>query len=128
MLKSRAKVNGETHPDIDLAYERGMGVRVRRIQGELLLAKARQEVLTLEEVERQAQFVATILRQQILAFPAKYAPQTARELGLPNERAIKVVFDRVAHALCNELSHFHEKVTDANWFDENEPTPRTRKS
>ena len=64
-------MNGEARPDIDLAYERGMGVRVRRMQGELLLAKARQEVLTLEEVQRQAEFVATTLRQQILAFPAK---------------------------------------------------------
>ena len=57
MPKSRAKsrkVNGEGRPDIDLAYERGMGVRVRRMHGELLLAKARQEVLTLEEVQRQA--------------------------------------------------------------------------
>jgi hypothetical protein len=75
--KPRAKsegVNGKAHPEIDLAYERGMGVRVRRMQGELLLAKARQEVLTVEEVQRQAEFVATILRQQILTFPAKYAP------------------------------------------------------
>ena len=114
-------MNGEAHPDIDLVYERGMGVRVRRMQGELLLAKARQEVLTLEEVQRQAEFVATTLRQQILAFPAKFAPTVARELGLPNERAIKTVFDKVAHALCNELSYFHEKITDTNWLDESEP-------
>jgi hypothetical protein len=100
-----AKVNGKAHPDIDLAFERGMGVRVRRMQGELLLAKARSEVLTVEEVRAQAEFVATILRQQILAFPAKYAPQAARELGIPNERVVKGVFDKVAHALCNELSH-----------------------
>jgi hypothetical protein len=121
MAKSRAKsrkVNGEGPPDIDLAYERGMGVRVRHMHGELLLAKARQEVLTLEEVQRQAEFVATILRQQILAFPAKYAPAAARELGLPNERQLKKVFDGVAHSVCNELSHFYEKVTDANWLKE----------
>jgi hypothetical protein len=31
------------------------------MQGELLLAKARQEVLTVEEVRRQAEFVATTL-------------------------------------------------------------------
>jgi hypothetical protein len=113
-----AKVNGEAHPDIDLAFERGMGVRVRRMQGELLLAKARSEVLTVEEVRAQAEFVATILRQQILAFPAKYAPAAARELGIPNERVVKGVFDRVAYALCPELSHFHEKLTDANWLAE----------
>jgi hypothetical protein len=115
-----AKVNGKAHPVIDLAFERGMGVRVRRMQGELLLAKARQEVLTVEEVRRQAEFVATTLRQQILAFPAKYAPAAARELGVANERAIKGVFDRVAHTLCNELSHFHEKLTDANWLVESD--------
>jgi hypothetical protein len=109
-----AKVNGTALPVIDLAFERGLGVRVRRMQGELLLAKARQEVLTVEEVRRQAEFVATTLRQQILAFPAKYAPQTARELGLSNERVIKGVFDKVAYALCHELSHFYEKLTDAS--------------
>ena len=32
---------------------------VRRMQGELLLAKARQEVLMVAEVQRQAEFVAT---------------------------------------------------------------------
>jgi hypothetical protein len=91
-----------------------MGVRVRRMQGELLLAKARSEVLTVEEVRAQAEFVATILRQQILAFPAKHAPVAARELGVPNERVVKGVFDKVAHALCHELSHFYEKITDAS--------------
>jgi hypothetical protein len=128
MPKSRtrsAKVNGEAHPEIDLAFERGMGVRVRRMQGELLLAKARQEVLTVEEVRAQAEFVATILRQQILAFPAKHAPAAARELGVPNERVVKGVFDKVAHDLCRELSHFHEKLTDANWLAESEPIPGT---
>jgi hypothetical protein len=121
MPKPRAKspkVNGKAHSDIDLAYERGMGVR--RMQGELLLAKARHEVLTVEEVRRQAEFVATILRQQILAFPAKYAPAAARELGVPNERVLKVVFDKVAHALCNELSHFYEKLTDASQLVESD--------
>jgi len=123
MPKPRAKsteVNGKAHPEIDLAFERGMGVRVRRMQGELLLATARQEVLTVEEVRRQAEFVATTLRQQILVFPAKYAPAAALELGVPNERVLKGVFDKVAHALCNELSHFYEKITDANWLTESD--------
>ena len=74
MRKARTKsqkVNGKSAPDIDLAYERGMGVRVRRMQGELLLAKARGDVLTVEEVQRQAEFVAITLRQQVLAFPSK---------------------------------------------------------
>ena len=115
-----AKVNGNAHPAIDLAFERGMGVRVRRMQGELLLAKARQEVLMVEEVQRQAEFVATILRQQILAFPAKYAPAAARELRVPNERVLKGVFDKVAHVLCNELSHFYEKLTDASQLVESD--------
>jgi hypothetical protein len=79
------------------------------MQGKLLLAKARQEVLTLEEVQRQAEFVATTLRQQILAFPAKYAPQASRELGLPNERAIKTVFDKVAKKFAQRVNLTAEK-------------------
>ena len=116
MPKSKnQKLNGDPKPEIDLAYERGMGVRVRRMTGELLLAKARGDVIPIDEVERQAIDVATVLRRQILAIGAKYRPINARlVVGLQNEREGKRALDQIAHALCTELSHFHKKIADPN--------------
>jgi hypothetical protein len=79
--------------------------------GELLLAKARGDVIPIDEVERQAIDVATVLRRQILAIGAKYARLIA---GLQNEREGKRALDQIAHALCTELSHFHKKIADPN--------------
>lgn len=42
-------------------------MRVRRMQGELLLAKARQEVLMVAEVQRQAELVATNWKDDVCA-------------------------------------------------------------
>lgn len=112
MPKSKnQKLNGDPKPEIDLTYERGMGVRVRRMTGELLLAKARGDVIPIDEVERQAMDVATVLRRQILAIGAKYARLV---VGVQNEREGKRALDQIAHALCTELSHFHKKITDPN--------------
>ncbi|MGA7901185.1 MAG: hypothetical protein WCA06_00960 [Terrimicrobiaceae bacterium] len=58
---------GKGPSPIDLVYEGGMGVRVRRMQGELLLAKARQEVLMVAEVQRQAELVATNWKDDVCA-------------------------------------------------------------
>jgi hypothetical protein len=35
-------------------------------------------------------------------------------VGLQNEREGKRALDQIAHALCTELSHFHEKIADPN--------------
>jgi hypothetical protein len=107
----RERLNGVVY---DHDTEKTRATIVRRQQNELLLAKARDEVILKPLVEAQATFVAVTLRQMILAFPRKAA---RRMVGLPDEKAAKRILDKVAHDLCKELAHFPEKITDPGWLE-----------
>jgi hypothetical protein len=107
----RERLNGVVY---DHDTEKTRATIVRRQQNELLLAKARDEVILKPLVEAQATFVAVTLRQMILAFPLKAA---RKMVGLPDEKAAKRILDKVAHDLCKELAHFPEKITDPGWLE-----------
>ena len=100
-IKSRReRLNGAVY---DHDTEKTRATIVRRQQNELLLAKARDEVILKPLVDAQATFVAVTLRQMILAFPLKAA---RKMVGLPDEKAAKRILDKIAHDLCKELVSF----------------------
>jgi hypothetical protein len=110
-IKSRReRLNGAVY---DHDTEKTRATIVRRQQNELLLAKARDEVILKPLVEAQATFVAVMLRQMILSFPLKAA---RKMVGLPDEAA-KRMLDKIAHDLCKELVSFPQKITDPNWLE-----------
>jgi hypothetical protein len=111
-IKSRReRLNGAVY---DHDTEKTRATIVRRQQNELLLAKARDEVILKPLVEAQATFVAVTLRQMILAFPLKAA---RKMVGLPDEKVAKRMLDKIAHDLCKELVSFPQKITDPNWLE-----------
>ena len=113
-IKSRReRLNGAVY---DHDTEKTRATIVRRQQNELLLAKARDEVILKPLVEAQATFVAVTLRQMILAFPLKAA---RKMVGLPDEKAAKRMLDKIAHDLCKELVSFPQKITDPESAREN---------
>jgi hypothetical protein len=111
-IKSRReRLNGAVY---DHDTEKTRATIVRRQQNELLLARARDEVILKPLVEAQATFVATVLRQMILAFPLKAA---RKMVGLSDEKTAKRVLDEIAHDLCKELANFPQKITDPGWLE-----------
>jgi hypothetical protein len=108
----------------DHDVEKTRATIVRRQQNELLLARARDEVILKPLVEAQATFVAVTLRQMILAFPLKAA---RKMVGLPDEKAAKRFLDKVAHDLCKEPASFSSKIVDPDWL-EKKPRGRSLKS
>jgi hypothetical protein len=57
----------------ELTGERSREIRTRRMQSELLLAKARGELIPKSLVQNQASFLLVALRQRISQLPASYA-------------------------------------------------------
>jgi hypothetical protein len=111
-IKSRReRLNGAVY---DHDTEKTRATVVRRQQNELLLARARDEVILKPLIEAQATFVAVTLRQMILAFPLKAA---RKMVGLPDEKAAKRILDKVAHDLCKELASFPSKIVDPDWLE-----------
>jgi hypothetical protein len=109
--RRRERLNGAVY---DHDTEKTRATIVRRQQNELLLAKARDEVILKPLVEAQATFVAVTLRQMILAFPLKAA---RKMVGLPDEKPAKRILDKIAHDLCKELTSFPAKITDPDWLE-----------
>jgi hypothetical protein len=90
-LEARAKSrNGENG---DLAAERTRAVRANRLRSEMLLAKARGELITKKLVERQAAYLLVALRQRIMSMPSTYA---RRMVNLPDTKAAAAVLKEIA--------------------------------
>jgi hypothetical protein len=80
--KSKSK-----HAD-ELAKERAANTRALRLRNEMLLAKARGELITKQLVERQAAYLLVALRQRIMSMPSTYA---RRMVNLPDTKAVAVL-------------------------------------
>ena len=63
----------ERKADAELVKERSEGLRVRRMSAQLLLAKARQELIPKAMARQQAGFLLVGLQRKILAIPQSYA-------------------------------------------------------
>jgi hypothetical protein len=98
----------------ELTDERAQAVRVNRMRGEMLLAKARGELIMKELVERQAAYLLIPMRQRILALPQTYA---RRLTGIDDAKVMSEKLCEIALSLLNELQHLPEKVTGPNWLD-----------
>lgn len=95
----------------------------KRKQAEMLLAKARGELIVRDLVERQAAYLLTVMRQRILALPGAYA---GRLVGCPDVSAAGEMLREAALGLLDDLKDFPERVVDPDWLqhigDEDAPT------
>ena len=90
-------------------------IRTRRMQSEVILAKARNELIPKAVVQRQASYLLVALRQKILSVPQTHA---RRILNLSDHRKAQEVLRAIMISLLGELQDLPEKVTDPDWLKE----------
>jgi hypothetical protein len=106
--KSKSK-----HAD-DLARERAANTRAIRLRNEMLLAKARGELIEKALVEKQAAWLFIAMRQRMLSVPQSY---TRRLLGITDAHEMNTKLREMALSLLAELKDLPLKVTDPHWLE-----------
>jgi hypothetical protein len=94
--------------------ERTKAVVTRRKQDEMLVAKARSELILKTLVEKQASYLQAAMRQTIMDLPLSYA---RRIVGLTDVIEAHKILKELSVSLLNELQHLPEKVVDPNWLE-----------
>jgi len=94
--------------------ERTELTKTRRMQSEMLLAKARGELITKELVLKQAAYLLIAMRQRIMSMPSTYA---RRMVNLPDTKAAAAVLKEIAVSVLNEVRDLPENVSDPNWLE-----------
>jgi hypothetical protein len=78
----------------ELVSERSREIRTQRMQSELLLAKARGELIPKTVVQQQAGFLLVALRSKIMQLPATYA---RRILNVSDVEKARQILTTAAH-------------------------------
>jgi hypothetical protein len=98
----------------NFTFERTKAVITRRKQDELLLAKARDELISKSLVEKQAEHLRDAMEHTIMGLPLTYA---RRIVGLTDLAEAHRILKELSVSLLNELRHLPQKVTDPNWLE-----------
>jgi hypothetical protein len=83
------------------------------MRSEMLLAKARGELILKELVQKQAAYLLVCFRQKLLSVPHAYA---GRLLGISDAHEMALKLREMALSLLEELQHLPEKVVDPDWL------------
>jgi hypothetical protein len=89
------------------------GQRAKAQQSEMLLARARGELIEKRLVERQAAFLLVTMRQKILNISQAYA---RRLTGLKDVREVKRVLEGAAISILNEIKDLPNAISDPDWL------------
>lgn len=131
---SKAKPDGQrveggiARPGCEYRIGRNETLRLKNMQAQMLLARARGELIE-RLVEHQAAYLLTVLGQRILAVPAAYGPRLA---GMADAHAAATILRELALALLGELMDLPARVTDPNWLEslgengEKPPAPKAK--
>jgi phage terminase Nu1 subunit (DNA packaging protein) len=98
-----------------LTLERVGMTKAKRMQAELLLAKAREEVIEVELVKRQAAFLFVAMRQKLLAMPVSIARKLLHQSDI---KPVVNLLTEAVHRALRELKEFPKLVIDPNWTGE----------
>jgi phage terminase Nu1 subunit (DNA packaging protein) len=96
-----------------LIDERIAATAAKRKQSELLLAKARNEVILKELVQKQAGFLLMAFRQKVLSIPQRYSRKLAE---LTDVNKVNQMLKEMSYTLLNELQDFPSKISDPDWL------------
>jgi phage terminase Nu1 subunit (DNA packaging protein) len=96
-----------------LNRERTELTKTRRQQAEILLAKARGELITKQLVERQAAYLLVAMRQKILGIPQTYS---RRLLNISDQKEMAAKLKEMALSVLNEIKDLPSRVSDPNWL------------
>jgi hypothetical protein len=98
----------------DFTAEQTKAVITRRKQDEMLVAKARGELILKTLVEKQTAYLQAAMQETIMDLPLTYA---RRILGLADVVQAHRILKELSVSLLNELRDLPEKV-DPNWLEE----------
>jgi len=87
-------------------------IKVKRMQNEILLAKAREEVVETDLVIRQASFMFVACRQKLLSIPTSIARKLLHQTEI--KKVVDILTQEIHKAL-REMADFHHKVVDPDW-------------
>ena len=105
---------------IPLLSEQYLKLRNRQMknkaqQAELLLAKARGELIQKELVVKQASFLLIAMRQKILNLPHTYA---SRLSGCKDIGEVRKILQGAAISILNEIRELPQKAVNPDWLKE----------
>jgi hypothetical protein len=109
-----ARMEERSDRDAILDTEKVKSMRTRRMQNELILAKARDEVILKSVVEKQAAYLLVSLRQKILSVPQAYA---RRFVGLTDVNQASRLLKDMAVSVLNEIRNLPQQITDPHWIE-----------
>ena len=93
--------------DSELAKERAEGLRVRRMSAQLLLAKARQELIPKKLAQQQAGFLLVGLQRKILAIPQTYS---RRLLNIADYETMAARLKEMSQSILKEIEDLPSAV------------------
>jgi hypothetical protein len=85
------------------------------MQSELLLAKARDEVIEKNLVTKQAAVLLIALRQQILNLPQSF---TRRFVGLTDVNQASTILREMSIGVLESIKDLPSKITNPHWLEE----------
>ena len=97
----------------DFTHERTRAMRIKRMQSEMILGKARNELIAKDLVEKQAADLLVAMRQRVLQLPQTYA---RRILNVSDVEKARKILTTAAHQLLAELQDLPKKMTDPNFL------------
>jgi hypothetical protein len=115
MEQMRAKRDvSKSNPNTLLVLEKIQATKVKRQTDEMLLAKARDDLIGKNIVTKQAAFLLVAMRQRMLAAPQAYAK---RIIGIQDVKVAKRVLAVMMGELLRDIRHLPEQVVDPHWLE-----------
>jgi hypothetical protein len=118
MRRYKAAITDRLEKTSDLSAQllrkRIRAMEIRSQQNELILAKAREELILKDLAEKQAAYLVVCMRQRMLQIPHTWA---RRIVGLEDVREASRILREMVVSTLIELVGLPAKVTDPNWLD-----------
>ncbi len=121
--EERKRQAAQHKADAELVRERSEAIRVKRMGNQLLLAKARGELIPKALAQQQAGFLLITLRSKILAIPQTYS---RRLLDISDREVIAGKLKEMAISVLHEIENLPH-CAEPGWVNRNEETPSSKK-
>ena len=88
-------------------------MRAKNLREQMLLSKARDELILKELVVKQGAYLLVSLRQRVLSVPDNLCRKL---VNIPDPKQARMILREAMLALLNELKDLPSKVVDPNWL------------
>jgi hypothetical protein len=103
----------ESHAlDREYRIQRNQTLALKNLQAQMLLAKARGELIEKRLVELQASFLLTSMRRQAMALPQALCD---RLTNIADPDQVKAILDEAMRSLLSEVQELPHRIDAAEW-------------